>query len=319
MKLNPLFALSCALLAFLFCPAFPAQQQPPKPDESDKHLKIQTTLVTLPVIAMNSDSRFIPDLRATNFQVFEEGIPQEITFFASAEEPLTVALLLDVSDSTESQMQNIRQAAIAFAEQLRATDKVMVVAFDSRTQILTEAVGDQQKIRDAILHAKTGGGTRLYDALDFVIRERMRTHRGRKAMILFTDGVDNDSLTTSEKVLHLVAESDIFIYPIEYHPTSDTSISSSDIFSAKPSYRGDFAKADTFLRLLAGASGARFQMVDNPKNMTKSFVSIAEELRKQYVIGYYPNSVGKPGQRRKVKVKATRSGIVVRSRNYYIY
>jgi VWFA-related protein len=175
LKLNPLFALSCALLAFLFCPAFPAQQQP-KPDESDKHLKIQTTLVTLPVIAMDSDSRFIPDLRATNFQVFEEGLQQEITFFASAEEPLTVALLLDVSDSTESQMENIRQAAIAFAGQLRATDKVMVVAFDSRTQILTEAVGDQQEIRDAILPAKTGGGTRLYDALDFVIRERMRTH-----------------------------------------------------------------------------------------------------------------------------------------------
>jgi hypothetical protein len=71
--------------------------------------------------------------------------------------------------------------------------------------------------------------------------------------------------------------------------------------------------------MLAGASGARFQMVDNPKNMTKSFANIAVELRKQYVIGYYPNSVGKPGQRRKVKVKATRSGIVVRSRNNYIY
>src|SRR5207244_2356453 len=127
--------------------------------EQDNVLRVNTTLVTVPIIAMDRHGKFVPDLQAKNFHVFEEGIEQEIAFFSSAEESATIALLLDVSDSTESHLASIQEAAIAFVDQLHPNDRIMVVAFDSQTQILTETTNDHQALRDAIHRTRTGRGT----------------------------------------------------------------------------------------------------------------------------------------------------------------
>lgn len=312
--------------------ASPAQQTSKTPPakrtepEQDNLLRVETTLVTVPVIAMDRHGKFLPDLQTKNFHVFEEGIEQEIAFFSSAEEPAHIALLLDVSDSTESLLAEIQEAAIAFVDQLHPHDRVMVVAFDSQIQILAETTEDHQTLRDAIRRTRAGRGTRLYDTLDFVITQRFNQIRGRKAIILFTDGADTGSDATLESNLRLAEESDVFIYPIQYKAAVDLtrmSIPSSStggggVIMQGPSYRGNNAKADFYLRALAQKTGARFNLAENPKSLAKSFARIVEELEKQYSLGYYPTAPAKPGQRRKIKVTVDQPGTVVRARESYL-
>ena len=173
----------------------PAQTSRAEEVGEDDVVRINTTLVTIPVSVMDRDGKYIPDLRKEDFRIYENGVEQEIAYFAAVEQPFTVALLLDTSRSTRFRMDEIQDAAIAFVEQLRPADRVMVVSFDDSVRVLAEATNDRRTLRDAIMRARTGGGTKLYDAVDFVINRRFDKIQGRKAIVLFTDGVD----TTSER------------------------------------------------------------------------------------------------------------------------
>src|SRR5436190_5936765 len=118
----------------------PAQQtRPPQPaDQEVDVIKVDTTVVTVPVRVMDRNGRFIPDLQAQQFQLFEDGAEQRIAFFENAEAPFTVALLLDVSDSTIRKLTQIKAAASAFVNQLRPDDRVMLVTFDSNVTVLCD-------------------------------------------------------------------------------------------------------------------------------------------------------------------------------------
>ena len=301
---------------------------PAKPNETeqDQVLRVETALVTVPVVAMDQHGRFVPDLQAKNFHVFEEGVEQEIAFFSSAEEPATIALLLDVSESTEFHLTSIQEASIAFVDQLHPQDRVMVVAFDSQTRIFTEPTNDHQAVRDAIHRTHTGRGTALYDTLDAIITERLNQIRGRKAIVLFTDGVDTGSQATLEGNLRLAEESDVFIYTIEYKAAANAAARMNlpsgagigSVVVSSPTYQGDTRRADVYLRELARKTGARFNLAESPKLLVKSFALIAEDLGKQYSLGYYPSAPTKPGQRRKIKVTVDRPKIVVRARESYL-
>jgi len=289
--------------------------------EDDTTIRVDTTLVTVPVVAMDRAGKFAPGLRAEDFRVFEEGVAQEIAFFLSAEEPVTVALMLDVSDSTESNLRQIQDAAIAFVDQLRPNDQVTVIEFDSGFRELTPATSDRPAIHDAIRRARTGGGTRLYDAVDFALTKRLNRVIRRKAIILFTDGVDVDSETSLEKSMRTAEEAGVFIYPIQYkHPQdSSSAMLTGSLPMGKPSYRGDPNKAAFYLRGIAKSTGASFYLAEDKKSMTKSFALIAEELRRRYDLGYYPTAPAKPGQRVKIKVTIEKPGVVIRTRASYIY
>jgi Ca-activated chloride channel family protein len=294
----------------------------PKQNEDETTVRVDTTLVTVPVAAMDRDGKFVPGLRAEDFRVFEEGVEQEIAFFRSAEEPVTVALMLDVSDSAESNLREIRDAAITFVDQLRPDDRVTVIEFDSGLRELALATSDRQVIHNAIRSARTGGGTRLYDAVDFVLTKRLNQMTGRKAIILFTDGVDVDSRVSLEKSLRTIEEAGIFIYPIQYKHPRPSSPAWSAVGGAPQnnnSYRGDQSKADFYLRGIAKNTGARFYLAEDKKSLAKSFAQVADELRRQYDLGYYPTSPAKPGQRVRIKVTVKRPEVVVRSRGSYIY
>jgi Ca-activated chloride channel family protein len=292
-----------------------------KQNENDASITIDTTLVTVPVVAMDRAGKFVPGLTKEDFRIYEEGTRQEITFFLSAEEPVNIALMLDVSSSTESHMEEIKAAAIDFVDQLSANDRVTVFAFNGGLSELGPLTGDRNAIHSAINSAKTGGGTRLYDMLDFVITKQMNRISGRKAIILFTDGVDVDSRASMEKSLRTVEEAGIFIYSIHYkHPQNSNSVlSSGGLVSGGVSYRGDQKMADFYLRAIARSSGAGYYMAEDKKSMKQSFASIAEELRKRYDLGYYPTAPAKPGQTVKIKVKVERPDVVVRARASYLY
>jgi VWFA-related protein len=321
---------ACLLLAMPAAQALSGQSQQQAAKKTDEEaVRVETTLVTIPVVAMDRDGKFVPDLRVADFHLYEEGIEQEIAFFHAAEEPITVALLLDVSDSTEFRLDEILKAAIAFTEQLRPDDQVMVVAFDAQVRVLTEPTSDRAALHKAIRSARTGGGTRLYDAVYETLNHyKFKRHRGRRAMIVFTDGVDTGSYLPLIASLRAASEADVFIYPIQFNtvtaisdpinlPSRSRGINSGVSFGG--TYRGDYAQADLYLRDLARKTGARLYQADNLSHLNKAFLSIAEELRKQYSLSFYPTAPPQAGQRRRIKVTITRPSVVIRARDSYIY
>lgn len=305
-------------------------------------IRINTNLVTVPVSVLDRDGRFVPNLQRKDFRVFEDDVEQSIAYFEPTESAFTVALLLDTSASTRFQLSEIKEAAIAFARQLRPQDRVLVVTFNDEILILTEATNDQEVISEVIqTYATTGRSTRLYDALNLVIDERLNPLKGRKAVVLFTDGVDTSShLATYESSLHQAEELDALIYPIQYDTASYVRATQGNItivtgrsnwpFPGSTSPRviygrgrgttaADYERGDKYLHELAYRSGGRLHKANDSTQLAQAFTSIAEELRRQYRIGYYPRSGSEPGEdRRQIKVSVARANVAVRARNSYL-
>ena len=135
----------------------------------------------------------MPNLTRRDFHVFENGVEQRIAYFATVDQPFTVVLLIDTSGSTHFKIEDMHSAAISFVNQLKEQDRVMVMSFDDSIRTLCEPTSDRDTLIQAIRRARTGGGTRLYDAVHQVIRQKLKSISGRKAVVLFTDGVDTTS------------------------------------------------------------------------------------------------------------------------------
>ena len=301
------------------------------PIEGDTDVvRISTDLVTVPVSVMDRGGKSIVDLQREDFQIYEDGAKQEIASFDPTEKPFTVALLLDISDSMQFRITDIQEAATTFVNQLRPEDRVMVIAFDSQIRVLAELTTNHDLARDAIRRASMGGGTRVYDVVDFVLNHRLKQIRSRKALILFTDGVDTGSFQASlEDNERNAEESDVLIYPIQYGTSKDLNdqlraglSSSSSGPGMLPTGGGagnvDTARANSYLRALAQKTGARFYRVDDAQDLTRSFIRIAGELRQQYSLSYYPQDVTQLGPR-KIKVRINRPDLTVRARDSYIF
>ena len=310
-------------------------------------VRIDTNLVTVPVSVLDRDGRFISDLRRQQFNVLENGVEQKVAYFESTEKPFTVALLLDTSGSTFFHLWEIKQAAINFAKQLRPQDRVLVVTFDRLVMLLTEATSDLKVVTEVIeRNAITGFATRLYDAIDLVIKARLNKIEGRKAIVLFTDGVDTASYqATYKSTIREVEELDALIYPIQYDTTdflaaqtrTNTTIvtttirgrnfptqSSSRSIYGTPAASGpgtstsDYKLADQYLQQLATKTGGRLYEANDRTQLSDAFSKIAEELRHQYSLGYYPQTTLQSGERREIKVKVDQPNVAVRARDSYV-
>ena len=331
---SPLFR-TLALVAFCAGGSLWIQAQSPtqaqEPQEIDV-IRTSTSLVTVPVSVMDRQGRFIPDLSQGQFHLYENGIEQEIAFFENAEKPFTVTLLLDTSDSAKFKLNEIQDAAIAFVEQLRTDDRVIVAAFDKQVTILAEATSDRRVLDEAICRARTGGGTGLYNAIDVIVNQRLSRIRGRKALVLFTDGVDTSSLSaTYQGTLHAAEELDALVYAIRYNTYDDvTDDATRGLAHGQAAYsnlrtaNGErldiaYARADRYLRLLTDKSGGRFYYADTLRHLSEVFTQIAKELREQYSLGYYPKNAGPGADQRLIKVGVNVPGVVVRARKSYLY
>ncbi|HZI18199.1 MAG TPA: VWA domain-containing protein [Pyrinomonadaceae bacterium] len=306
----------------------------------DEVLRVNAALVTVPVTVLDRDGRFISGLRREEFRILEDGIEQEITYFAPVEQPFTVALLIDTSNSTRFKLDEIQSAAIAFLDQLRPEDRVMVISFDDAVKVLSEPTSDRAELRRAVRRTQTGGSTRLYDAVDTAIR-RLDHVKGRKAMVLFTDGVDTTSRAASYPSTIVQAEElDALVYPIQYNTYRDVGGGQGpsgggvgmviDILRGKipaptgggggpGSSREEYRRAGEYLRRLANLTGGRHHDADDIYNLERAFTSIAEELRRQYSLGYYPARQSQASERRQIRVRVRRPNLVVRSRDSYVY
>ena len=300
--------------------------------DDEEVIKIEANLVTIPVSVFDRNGIYIPGLTQENFKIFEDGKEQEIAYFGTSDKPFTVILMLDTSPSTEYRMDEIQSAAKAFVRQLKEQDSVLVIEFDGNTHVLTEATRDRQKIYKAIDEADMGGGTSLYDSVDFALRKRLNKIEGRKAIVLFTDGVDTTSSKSSyEENIRDAEEADALIFPVHYNTYFDNRRSGTVLSSPFPFPGGggilnlpgtraeDYALGRQYLDDLAAATGGRvFRPEATPGGLTHAFEGIAEELRRQYNIGYYPQEEGKTGERKQIKVRVNRPKLIVRARDSYI-
>lgn len=333
--------------------ATPAPAADPTPEEVDQNdiVRVDTMLVTVPVSVLDRQGRFIPGLKREDFTLLENGEQQPIAYFETAEKPFTVALLLDTSASTRFHLDEIRAAAIAFAKQLRPQDRVLVVTFNSEVLLLTEATDDVNLMEAAIEeYANTGTATRLYDAVDLTIDERLNRIKGRKAIVLFTDGVDTASQqATYQSTLDQVEELDALIYPIQYDTTdylqamqgagagsvtvTTTQQGPFGITTSKQTYnapwnggaplpgttKADYDRADQYLHALADSTGGRLYQANDTTQLAGAFSRIAEELRRQYTLGYYPKSANiADGEERQIRVRVRQPNLAVRARNSYV-
>lgn len=323
-------AASLLLLLPLCAQAFAQKpaQKPPATQDDDEVIRVETTLVTLHVSVTEGGRRFVPGLRREQFRLFEDGAEQEIAYFESADQPFTVALLLDLSDSARLKRDEIKAAARAFAEQLRPADRLILVAFDKNVSVLTGPTNDPRVISAALERLKTGGGTSLYDAVDRTLRERLG--RGRKAVVLFTDGVDTASRATYHDTLLAAEEADALVYSIQYDTINYAAraqlepLSSGQTVTNVVTPQGlplseAYKRGNLYLRLLSDKTGGRFFHADTVEKLSRSFSRIAGELREQYSLGYYPKARGEDGRVRKLKVSVDAPGATVRSRKGYVY
>src|SRR5690349_142424 len=151
-------------------------------------IRTDTALVMVPVSVLDRNGRYVPQLNRQDFHVLEDGVEQKIAYFATTDSPFTVVLLIDTSGSTHFKLDEIQDAAINFVSKLKDNDSVMVMSFDDRIEVQCRPTTDRNEISHAIKRTRTGGGTRLYDAVEDVLKKQLATISGRKAVVLFTDG-----------------------------------------------------------------------------------------------------------------------------------
>lgn len=336
----------------------PANADSTEVDENEV-VRVNTSLVTIPVSVMDRAGKYVPSIRQGEFRIWEEGVEQEIAYFAAVEKPFTVALVIDTSGSTKYRLPEIQDAAISFVNQLRPEDRVLVVSFDDEIRVLSEATSDRARLRDAIRRVRAGDGTKLYDAVDFIINQRFNRIDGRKAILLFTDGVDTTSRRASyESNARDAEELDALIYPVQYDTYDPRAASQGgggvyggggprrrsgggiagvlgDILSGgnvrigrgggggntncTGCTREEYERGSAYLNDLARLSGARLYRADTTRDIEGAFSLVAEELRRQYSLGYYPKQAAQAGQRRRIKVRVMRPDLAVRARDSYIF
>jgi Ca-activated chloride channel family protein len=284
----------------------------PQISADEEAIKVETNLVSIPVAVLNRDGSFVTDIKQADFKIFENGVQQEVAYFGSTEKAFTVVLMLDVSRSTAYKIEEIQAAAASFVNQLKPQDRVIVIEFDTKVKVLTEPTNDRDKINQAIKRTGFGNGTALYEAVDLSLHKYLDKIEGRKAIVLFTDGVDNYSEKASyEGTVRDAEESQAVVFPIYYNTMPAG--------NADGTVNVEYARGRAYLNALADTTGGRVVYPSSKSDgLANAFQSIAEELRHQYSIGYYPTESGTPGERRQIKVRVNRPKLVIRARDSYI-
>lgn len=317
-------------------------------DDSDV-ITVETQVVSIPVKVVDRSGRFIGGLTKENFTVLEDGVEQQIEFFSNEQQSFTVALVLDMSYSAKFKADEIQNAALAFIKLLRPGDKVMVVSFDQEIYVNCPPTSNRSVIEAAIKSTKISYGTSVYDAMDLVMNQKFKKIEGRKAIVLFSDGVDTTSRNVGENSnLNDALELDALIYPIQYDTYNEVQSMRNKPIVAKPgeipqkqpnpfpfpfptggngggigsmdpkgTSAGEYRQADLYLNELANRTGGRLYKASTIVNLSDAFKLIASELREFYSIAYTPKNADR-GKKHKIRVRVDREGAVIRTRDSYV-
>ena len=353
--------LLIVLLIAINCVAQSQQQR-----EQDDPIRLQTDLVTVTAAVTDRSGRAIRSLKASDFEIFEDGARQKITHFAATEEPFTVMLLLDISGSTRDEISLMKRAAKTFLDELRDEDRVGVIVFSREIEIISRLDDSRALAVSAIDRVGLPGaengfqfssktGTSFYDALERAVEDRnFKQTEGRKAIVCMSDGVDSTSrarynqaalmvekaeavsyfleLNTLEPMIEgLIKErtdpgyinfsqSQIDRYYDERDPTSpDRSTPRHEItpFVRREMATALYEIARRDLRQLASRTGGRVYPVSALTDLAAIYKQVADDLRSQYSISYYPTNEAHDGRWRSIRVEVPRPGVSVRARSGY--
>ncbi|MGV3519029.1 VWA domain-containing protein [Luteitalea sp.] len=259
---------------------------------------VRVNAVQVPVIVRDGDGRFVRDLRATDFAVKENGVPQVVTQLAHEAVPLELVLAIDVSDSMGLTMGEVSRASTRFVDRLRPEDSATILAFNDNRFIVADRERDPIRRRVALAGLQAWGGTALFDA---VVESVDLAARGtaRKGVVIFSDGEDQVSRVTSEVAIRRVQQSDVIVYTVAFGAAATS-----------PAVR-------TQLEAFAKASGGRVFFHRDLDDLDRSFAEIIEELSAQYLLSYEPAGSASRGWRT-LEVDVLRRGVRVRARDGYM-
>jgi Ca-activated chloride channel family protein len=291
----------------IICDGTLSAQQPQ--DQPTPAFRAGVDVVSLNVTVSDLDGRFVTNLDQTNFQVYEDGVQQNVTFFTKTQLPIALAMLIDTSASMDENMAIAQEAAIGFSQRLRPEDLAEIVDFDSRVNILQTFTNDAVELEQAIQQTSAGGSTSLYNAIYISLRELskaplQRADVRREAIIVLSDGEDTSSLVTFDEVLEQAKRSETAIYSIGLQ--SDDSRS-----------RVGFREADFVLRQLAQETGGRAFFPNEADELPKIYQEISDELSSQYSVGYISGNPLRNGQWRRIVVRVDRESIEARAKQGY--
>ncbi len=277
-------------------------------DSQDKNrITLDVSRVNMLFTVSDKKGRFITDLTRDDFEVFESKKPQSIIeFSAESDLPLRLAILIDTSNSIRERFRFQQEAATAFIDGTvrPRQDKALVVSFDTAAELVTDLTDNIGVLEKAILGLRPGGGTSMYDAIFFACRDKLMQdqplYKFRRAMVVLSDGEDNESRYTRDQALEMAQKADVTIYTIS---TNITHIETD---------------GDKVLRYFAAETGGQVFFPFKATDLNQSFENIANELRHQYNIFYRPEPLKTDGLYHSVDVRVkSRKDLIVRARKGY--
>ena len=266
-------------------------------------------LVSLTVTATDVSGKYVTDLNQDDFDVFEDGAKQQITFFSKTQQPISLALLLYTSASMEERMGIAQEAAVGFARQLHQNDQAEVIDFDSQVRILSPFTNDGPALEKAIRSTTANGSTSLYNAIYISLKDLKKAPAAssedirRQAIVLLSDGDDTSSLVEFDEVLDLAKRSETAIYAIGLRQGEVG--------------RREFKEAEFVLKQLAQETGGHVYFPNDARELPKIYQSIWEELSSQYTIAYSSSNPKRDGAWRRIQIRVRRPGVIARTKTGY--
>jgi Ca-activated chloride channel family protein len=302
--------LVCVGGAFAAANARPGHAQTPAPSPQRPSFTSAVEVVSLNVTVADQAGRYVTDLTQDDFQVYEDGVKQDITFFNKANSPIALSILLDTSASMEGRLNTAQDAAIGFVRKLRAQDLAEVIDFDSRAVTLQSFTNNIPLLEQAIRKTAAGGSTSLYNAVYIALNNLKKTRPvnadeiRRQAVVVLSDGEDTTSLLSFEEVLDLAKRSDTAVYSIGLRSEEDGNSKG-------------FKEAEFVLRQFAQETGGRVFFPNHVADLNAIYGQIADELSSQYVLGYSSKNQKRDGAYRRIVARVNRSGVSARTKQGY--
>jgi Ca-activated chloride channel homolog len=257
-----------------------------------QNIRVDTTLVVVPVTVTDPMNRFVLGLDKKDFSITEDGKEQTVKVFSGEDAPLSIGILFDTSGSMELRTDKSRAAVTEFLKTLSPQDEAFLIQFSDKAEVVGEFTSRIKDIEDRMTSLKPGGLTALLDAVELGVREMKKAKNTRKALVVVSDGGDNNSRYTANDIKDIVKEADTQIYAMGVFEPS--------FFAGLP---GEIVSGPKLLAQIADQTGGRAYGASEFSQLPGIAEKIAIELRNQYVLGYYPTNNDRDGTYRKVEVK----------------
>jgi Ca-activated chloride channel family protein len=313
------FVLAAGVAAMVLVPISPHAQtaassrqvaQPPAQPQTP--FRAGVDLVSLNVTVSESGGRYLTDLTAEDFNVFEDGVKQDVTFFTRTNLPIALSLLMDTSASMETKLPTAQEAAVGFARRLRPQDLAEIIDFDSRVMVLQNFTNSATELEQAIRKTSAGGSTSLYNAIYIALKDLKKVvaknvdEIRRQAIVVLSDGEDTSSLLPFEEVLDLAKRSETAIYAIGLRVPDGPGTSTKG-----------FKEAEFVMRQFSQETGGRSFFPSQLAELAPIYSQISDELSSQYTVGYTSKNPKRDGSWRRVVVRTTRPSTIARTKQGY--